>query len=41
MDLLDKNDEAERFLIDLESNENSIVTESFKNKALNVINDNS
>lgn len=41
LSLLDKNDEAEQFLIDLESNENSIVTESFKNKALNVINDNS
>lgn len=41
LSLLDKNDEAEQFLIDLESNENSIVTESFKNEALNVINNNS
>jgi outer membrane protein assembly factor BamD len=39
--LLEKKDEAKQFLVDLEMNEKSIVTDAFKNQALSVIKDNS
>ena len=39
--LLNKSDEAKQFLEDLEMNEKSIVTDTFKKKALSVIKDNS
>ncbi len=41
LSLLNKKDEAEQFLIDLEKNEKSVVTDSFKKKALGVIKNNS
>ena len=39
--LLNKSDEAKQFLEDLEMNEKSIVTDTFKKQALSVIKDNS
>jgi len=39
--LQNKKDEAKQFLTDLEKNEQSVVTESFKEQALSVIKDNS
>ena len=39
--LLKKSDEAKQFLVDLEMNEKSIVTDEFKKQALSVIKDNS
>ena len=39
--LQNKKDEAKQFLTDLEKNEQSVVTESFKEQALKVIKDNS
>ena len=39
--LLNKSDEAKQFLADLEMNEKSIVTDTFKKQALSVIKDNS
>ena len=41
LSLLKKSDEAKQFLMDLEMNEKSIVTDSFKEQALSVIKDNS
>ncbi len=41
LSLLNKSDEAKQFLMDLEMNEKSIVTDSFKEQALSVIKDNS
>ena len=39
--LQNKKDEAKQFLTDLEKNEQSVVTDSFKEQALSVIKDNS
>ena len=39
--LQNKKDEAKQFLTDLEKNEQSVVTESFKEQALSVIKDTS
>ena len=36
-----KSDEAKKYLTDLEINEKSVVTDSFKEQALSVIKDNS
>ncbi len=36
-----KSDEAKQYLTDLEINEKSVVTDSFKEQALSVIKDNS
>ena len=41
LSLQGKNDEAQQFLIDIENENDSIFTESFKNQALNIIKDNS
>jgi outer membrane protein assembly factor BamD len=41
LSLLNKSDEAKQFLMNLETNEKSIVTDSFKEQALSVIKDNS
>ena len=41
LSLQNKNDEAKQFLTDLEMNEKSVVTDSFKKQALSVIKDNS
>jgi len=41
LSLLNKKDEAKQFLLNLEKNEKSVVTDSFKKKALGVIKDNS
>ena len=41
LSLQNKSDEAEQFLMDLEMNEKSVVTDSFKEQALSVIKDNS
>ena len=41
LSLQNKSDEAKQFLMDLEMNEKSVVTDSFKEQALSVIKDNS